>query len=240
MAHLDQAGAENPYAPPGVRDDVDFSTKSPTKGIDLSRENPFLTIWTRPRATIRGIIETDPTYRVIALTSASGIVGALNNAAQRNAGDRLPLSAILGMAIVLGPIGGLIGLYIGAWFVGLSGRWLGGRADSEEVRAALAWSAAPTLVVIPIWIIQLAVFGHEMFTSATPSVEANPALYILVITTAVAEFALAIWSFVILLKTLGEVQGFSAWRALGSMLLITLIILIPFIILVIVVLSLSR
>jgi Yip1 domain len=240
MGPLDQAGEENPYAPPSVRDDVDFSTKSPTKGIDLSRENPFLTIWTRPRATIRGIVETDATYRVLALTSASGIVGALNNAAQRNAGDRLPISAILGMAIVLGPIGGIIGLYVGAWFVGLSGRWLGGRADSEDIRAALAWSAVPTLVVIPIWIVQLAVFGHEMFTSEMPSVEANPMLYVVVIATGVAEFVLAIWSLVILLKTLGEVQGFSAWRALGSMLLITLIVLIPFIVLAIVVLSLSR
>jgi hypothetical protein len=240
MGPLDQAGAENPYAPPGVREDVDFSTRSPTKGIDLSRENPFLTIWTRPRATIRAIVDTDPTYRVLALTSASGIVGALNNAAQRNAGDRLPVSAILGMAIVVGPIGGLIGLYVGAWFLGLSGRWLGGRADSEDIRSALAWSAVPTLVVIPIWIIQLAVFGHEMFTSAMPSVEANPLLYIVVIATAVAETVLAIWSFVIVLKTLGEVQGFSAWRAFGSMLLITLIILIPLVVLAIVLFSLSR
>jgi hypothetical protein len=240
MDPLDENRAVNPYAPPRAQIKFAPTGVPPTVGIDLATENPFFTIWTRPRATIRGIVDTKPNYLVIPLALANGILGALNNAAQRNAGDRVPDAAILRLALTLGPIGGLIGLYVGAWALGLSCRWLGGRANSTAVRAALGWSAVPTLATIPIWILQLAVFRHEMFTTEMPSVDANPALFALVIATGCLEFVLAIWSFVILLKTLGEVQGFSAWKALGAILLITLIVLIPIIILVVIAVSLSR
>jgi hypothetical protein len=171
---------------------------------------------------------------------ASGIVQTLNNAAQRSAGDQLPLSVILGLAVVLGPIGGLISLYIGAWFVGLSCRWLGGRADSSEVRAAMAWCSVPTLATIPIWLVQLGVFGHEMFTTLMPSVDANPLLSVVMLVTGVVEVVLGIWSFIMLLKALGEVERFSAWRALGSLLILVLIIAVPILLLVMAVVSQSR
>jgi hypothetical protein len=240
MDPFDETAGVNPYAPPRIQIDLPPTGIPPTVGIDLSSENPFFMIWIKPRATIRGIVDTNPNYLVIPLALANGILGALNNAAQRNAGDRLPDATILGLAFTLGPIGGLIGLYVGAWALGLSCRWLGGRVDSTAVRAAVAWSAVPTLATIPIWILQLAIFRHEMFTTEMPSVDANPSLFALVIATGCIEFVLAIWSFVILLKTVGEVQGFSAWRALGAVLLITLIVLIPIVILVVIAIFLSR
>ncbi len=236
MGASEQTEPANPYEPTGILEDVPAKAKSPTRGIDLSRENPLLTTWTRPRATIRGIVHTDPTLWVTPLALASGIVQTLNNATQRNAGDTLPLGAILGMALVLGPIGGLLSLYIGAFFVGLSCRWLGGRADSTEVRAALAWCSVPTLATIPIWLLQLGIFGREMFTTEMPSVAANPLLSILVLAIGIIEVVLGIWSFVILLKMLGEVEGFSAWKALGALLLLMLAIIVPIVILAVVVL----
>jgi hypothetical protein len=239
MATGGRTGPENPYEPTGILEDVPAKAKSPTQGIDLSRENPFLTTWTRPRATIRGIVHTDPTLWVTPLALASGIVQTLNNATQRNAGDTLPLGAILGLALVLGPIGGLLSLYIGAFFVGLSCRWLGGRANSTEVRAALAWCSVPTLATIPIWLLQLGIFGREMFTTEMPSVAANPLLSILVLAIGIIEVVLGIWSFVILLKMLGEVEGFSAWKALGALLLLMLAIIVPIVILVVAIIAFS-
>jgi len=237
MDPLDRVGPVNPYEPPRTQHELDPTAIYRTEGIDLSKENPFFTIWTRPRATIRGIVNINPAYLVILLTIASGIVQALNDAVRINAGDNLSLQAVLVTALVRGSIGGLIFLYVGAWFVGLSSSWLGGRADSGEVRAAMAWSSVPIVATIPIWLIQLAVAGREMFTTEMPNVVANPALSVFMIVTTVIEVLLAIWSFVLFLKTLGEVQGFSAWRALASLFLIMVIVLVPIVLLVT---SLSR
>ena len=227
MANTDSYDELDPYAAPKADLTRPVAGRSATRGIDLATENPFLTIWTRPRATIRGILDQNPTYLVIPLAMAGGVVQALDRATQRNAGDALPLGAILGMALVAGSIGGLIGLYIGGALTGWAGRLLGGRGTGEEVRAALAWAEVPVLATIPIWIIQLALIGKEMFTSETPNLEANPALGLVLMATGVIEIVLGIWALVIMFKCVGEAHGFSAWKALGSMLLLVLIIAVP-------------
>ncbi len=46
-----------------------------------------------------------------------------------------------------------------------------------------------------------------------------------------------LWSFVVVLKCVGEVQGFSAWRALGAMFLAGLLIVVPLILFVVLILA---
>ena len=107
----------NPYRPPTNEDMIDKAKATHTEGIDLAAESPFLTIWTRPRATIRAIVDTNPFLHVALLAMVGGVVQTVDRAVQRNAGDTLSLPAILGLAVLFGPIGGLIGLFVGGWFV---------------------------------------------------------------------------------------------------------------------------
>ena len=213
------------------------SSGNPTKGIDLSTENPFWTIWLNPRATIRGIVSTNPAFRVLPIAIVGGILEALqleSLAFQLKSlvfvGDHLNILSILLIALVLGPPLGLIFLYAGAWIVAMSCRMLGGQADSREVRSALAWSSVPLLATIPIWIIRLVLLGSELFTFYKPHLTAHPALAYFVAATVVPELVLSIWWLVVTVKALGEVQRFSAWKALGSMLLL----LTPLIILIVI------
>jgi hypothetical protein len=224
MVSDDQFGEFNPYAAPRVQDVVAKSSAAETNEIDLSVDNPFITIWTRPRATIRAIVKTDPYPHVVRLAILGGIVQTLNNASQRNAGDRLPLAAILAIAVLLGPVGGFLSLFVGGWFISLTGRWLGGRARPDQLRAVVAWSYVPVLATIPIWIIQLGLLGRELFTRETPTIDANPTLGFILLATGILKALLGFWSFVILLKGVGEVQGFSAWKALTSLVLIGLVV----------------
>ncbi len=152
----DSIGHDNPYAPPKATAGTIQQSRLATDGIDLSRENPFLTIWTRPRATIRGIVDTDPSLHVTPLAMIGGVLQALNRASMRNAGDQLSTPTILIGALVGGSIGGLLGLYVGGWFLRITGRWLGGQAEPEQVRSAIAWSGVPVLATIPIWVIGIA------------------------------------------------------------------------------------
>jgi Yip1 domain len=204
---------------------------SQTTGIDLSRENPYLTIWMRPRATIRGIVNKNPSFRVLPIASAGGILQAVQVAVLFLAGDQLSVSMILVLCVVLGPSLGLILLYLGAWIVELSCRMLGGQADSREVRAALAWSSVPFLATFPLWLIRIALIGKELFTFEKPRLLSQPTVAYLLAATAVPEAVLSIWWLVVTLKALAEVQRFSAWRALGSMLLL----LAPFVVLIVIV-----
>jgi Yip1 domain len=226
MANVDPIDEMNPYAAPKAdlrREDVG---RSKTRGIDLSVENPFLTIWTRPRATIRGILNTNPTYLVLPLAMAGGVIQALGRAAQMHAGDQLPLARILIMAVLLGLIFGLIGIDIGGALISWAGRRLGGHGSSEELRAAIAWSQVPALATILIWFLQIDLIGREMFTSKKPVLDRSPGLGLVLMITGVITIILSIWAFFTMLKCIGEAHGFSAWRAWGLLILIGLPILL--------------
>jgi hypothetical protein len=189
--------------------------------------SPFLSIWVKPRETIRRIVDTDPTQHVVLLAMLAGIGQALDRASSRNTGDSLPLVAILAVCIIAGPIGGIISLYLSGALFRWTGSWLGGQASSEEVRAAIAWSSVPTIFILPLWIPELLIFGEELFTSSTPRMEANPLLAIILLGFLLIEIVVGVWAFVVLLQSLGEVHRFSAWKAFGAVILGILVVLVP-------------
>jgi len=191
--------------------------------------SPFISIWVKPRATIREIVDTDPTKYVLLLSALSGVSQALDNASRQNAGDSLPLIVIFITCFLLGPIGGIISLYIGGAIFRWSGSWFGGRATSEEVRAAIAWSSVPAIIIsLPVWVILLLLYGQENFTRATPRMDANPTLALFIsLPLLFATITAGIWSLVLLIKCVGEVHRFSAWNALAAIILGPLVFIIP-------------
>ncbi|MCA9938385.1 MAG: YIP1 family protein [Anaerolineales bacterium] len=186
--------------------------------------NPWVSIWTKPRETIRWIVDTDPTRHVILLAALTGIAQSLNRAANRNMGDSLTVLALLGIAVFIGPIGGVISIHIMGALLRWSGSLLGGQATSEEVRAAIAWSSVPIIWALLLWIPEYALFRKELFTSATPRIDANPLLALLLLGFALIETIIAIWALVVLMQCVGEVHGFSAWKASGATLILALLV----------------
>lgn len=189
--------------------------------------SPLLSIWLKPRETIRRIVETNPTKYVIPLAMLAGIGQSLDRASSRSTGDAIPIVAILALASIAGSIGGLLMLYVGgAIYRWASGR-LGGQASPEEIRAALAWSNVPIIAALPLTFLQAFLLGSGMVTSVTAAWDSDPLLARFILGSSIVELVAAIWTFVLLLQTLSEVQRFSVWRALVSMLLLFVVSLVP-------------
>lgn len=197
--------------------------------------NPWLTIWLDPRGTIRRIVEHDPKQLVLLLASLSGMSQTLNSAAQRSIGDDLALPYILASVIIGGPISGLIGLYLGSWLLKLTGGWVGGRADALRIRTAIAWGSVPTVWGLVLWIALVLVFRQELFASASPLRDSSVALTAFYMLASAAQIVIGIWAVVVFLHCLGQVQGFSAWRALGNVAAAVAIVIVPIVILVLLV-----
>jgi Yip1 domain len=193
--------------------------------------SPYLTIWTAPRATIRQIVDRNPHYRVIFLvvlgTEVAVAGGFLTGvpAASNELGTSLSPETmqyiwrlVLAAALVVGPLFAILSLYASAALMRWAGGVLGGAATSVEVRAAIAWSSIPSIAAAVINAVGLgagvisAPMQPQKFEGLrTVTAQFNAFSIVLVI--------LAIWGTVIWLKCLGEVHGFSAWRALGASLL---------------------
>ena len=178
--------------------------------------SPWLSIWIWPRKTIRQIVDADPRYGVTLLAILAGFGQALDEASSGDMGDTLSLPAIFVLCAILGPIGGLISLYFAAALWRWTGSWLGGKASSQEVRAAIAWSSVPNIWAMLLWVPYLAICREEMFTSAMPRTEASLLLLLLLLGLGLVEIVISLWAFIVLLKCLAEVHRFSAWRALAA------------------------
>ena len=110
---------------------------------------PFFTIWTEPRATIRRIVDTDPTRNVIALAAIGPAVSALANQWSKALGNNANLSVLwpiwVALSVAFAAVLGVVSLYISGVILKWSGGLLGGVASRVEVRAALAWGQIPAI-----------------------------------------------------------------------------------------------
>jgi hypothetical protein len=190
--------------------------------------NPWLSIWTRPRATMRQILDTNPRAWVHPLAILGGIAELLFAPvpAARPLLDVSPATMLI-LKCLAGVTLGLIGLYLGSCVVWLAGRWLGGLGHFVEVRAASAWPNVLSLWGALLWLPMLAYLGTEAFRMNSEPMLDDPVGMMLVAPAQFLGLVIAIWKFIVILKCLGEAHRFSAWRALGAALLGGLLLLIP-------------
>ncbi|MFN2272712.1 MAG: Yip1 family protein, partial [Anaerolineae bacterium] len=214
-----------------------------------SLPSPWLTMWTNPRETIRRVVYYDPKRDVLLLAALQGFVSffggmlyiflllvLISNDYVGAPGtwesdlSNLPsmsftaLAIALGICATIGPISGLIGLYLYGWLFRVTGRWLGGNAYPIEVRAAIAWSAVPQIWGTILQALKLVLIVYVLYANAINYYISSSALLATLGISLLVESIIGIWSLVVLIKSLGEVHSFSAWKALGAVLLAMVIV----------------
>ena len=196
--------------------------------------NPWFSMWTKPRATMQQIIEHDPKHMVMILVMISGFSNVLDRASMRSLGESHDWPYIMLMAAVAGPIAGLVGLYVFSALLVWTGKWLDGKAPIEHIQSAIAWSSVPIIWNLLLLPPALLLFGQELFTDDMPIISGNSGLLAAFMVYCLIEVVIGIWSVVIFLKCLGQVQQFSAWKALGNALMAILVVVIPIVLLIMV------
>jgi hypothetical protein len=181
--------------------------------------HPWATIWTRPRATIRRIVDTDVRNQVTFLAILSGALIWLERRwSSPSPAPAFPMLVVI--AVIVGAILGIVELYINGALLKWAGSALGGVATYAEVRAALAWSRVPIIVAVGIGVLAI-LFGTDgpVLGGSEEMTTSDASLLLL-------HGFLVLWGFIVMLKCVGEVHRFSAWRALGSLLLIGAVIVL--------------
>lgn len=202
--------------------------------------NPWRSIWLHPRDTVRHLVQTNPDHLILVLAALAGVAQMLDRAAGRSLGDTVSFPMILGLALVFGPLFGILTLYVSSILIAWTGGWIGGSAPSRHIRTAMAWAGVPVVAGLVLWVVAIPVLGDETFTTAMPRVEASLGLALFMMAWGLALFVLGVWSLILLFKSVGEVQGFSAWKAMGNVLLSGLVIVLPLVALGLVLVVLTR
>lgn len=185
-------------------------------------------MWRKPRATIQQIVDTDPRHMVLVLAALAGIFQSLDRAIDNERAATVELPMIFLLSAVIGSIGGIITLYISSSLIRFTGKLFSGKGSALNLRAALAWANVPTIWALLLMILAAVVFGKELFTGEVQAHEWSLTSSISYAVFGLSIMILGIWSFILMLKSIGQVQGFSAWMALANVILAFLIVFIPF------------
>ena len=190
--------------------------------------NPWFSIWLSPRATIKQTLTHPPSpYFLILLAGLYGITYAIGKAASRGIADHHSLGIILASCFILGPISSILWIYVYGFVIRLTGQWLDGKASYRSTITAISYAYIPAIWALPLMLSQFALLGPPYFYSELPNYLSDEGLLLLSSgLMGIAEAILCLWGFFSFIFVLSEVQSFSAWRALGNILLAAMLILI--------------
>ncbi|MBD3373922.1 hypothetical protein GF406_02705 [candidate division KSB1 bacterium] len=187
-------------------------------------------MWFRPRVVIRTLLENSPQYRMTFLIVFGGMAQALSNSANQNLGDWISTGQLILICLLVGPLGGLVSLYLMAWVIQQVSQRMGGKANTAELRTAIAWSWVPLVTVLPLWIPRLILFKDELFKSKTPMIDSITTLSHLYDISVFIDQAVAIWSMVLLYAAVSEANQFSIFKGVASVLISSILIALPLLI----------
>ncbi|CAM3112732.1 Yip1 family protein [Filibacter tadaridae] len=201
--------------------------------IEEKQLNPWLTIWVRPRETVRYAINTKPMKFAVILALLAGIPQMLDGATSNNLGDSISLPTIFILALIMGPLLGLLSWWIGSGISYIVGTWIGGSGGFDELKMATAISKIPYLLVSLIWLVDIAILGGGMFTE---EYDFSRTQIIWLFISGFVAIVTGIWTFVITIFAIAEAHRFSAWKSLLTMfipfvaiVLVLSVFIVPFI-----------
>lgn len=146
-------------------------------------------------------------------------------------GNALGVIGIFIIAAIFSPIYGYVSFFLWSGFVYWVGKWFKGQGSFREVRCSYAWSCVPILINIPLWIIVAIFFGNQLFMNTLSASALPKAAVFLLFAILIAKVAVAIWSLIIFLNALAEVQKYSMVRSIFNVIVAALILGVIFFIL---------
>lgn len=184
--------------------------------------NPWLTMWSQPRSTIRALIHNRPTYRIYFLSAIFALQSFFFYLNWWSLGYSSSTYLLLTLGVVFSPLIGLVWLYFTSFVFYLTGRLLKGEAPALHLRTALAWSRVPTTLTLLMWLILIFTDPETVFIQDAATGPSS--IFVNLIT-----FILGLWSLVLLIQSLREIQHFSILRSILNILLAWLICTFAFV-----------
>lgn len=176
--------------------------------------NPWLSMWTKPKATIRKIIEFNPNYRLFLLAAIYGFVSLVSSSQSFSLGQTINFFTVLFLCLIVSPLWGYVIFSISSFFIYFTGKWLKGAAKYKEVRACIAWSNVPMIGNVILWVFLLLIFKQDLLNDFPGSYPITSPQRGALFAILLAQMILSIWVIVLYINSLAEVQMFSVGKAI--------------------------
>lgn len=200
-------------------------TTETSESIQLTDKEIFTQIWTSPRKVFKYIIESGYEKYSYNLIILAGIIRAFNNSMDKSLGDKIPLWGVIAISIVLGGLIGWIFFEAYAWGISKTGKWLKGISDKKGILRIMSYSIIPVIPTIFLIVIQILIYGNEMYKSDGDITSGGLTANILFYSSIVLQIVLSIWTLVLFVIGISEIQKFSIGKAILNILIPALIVM---------------
>lgn len=175
---------------------------------------PLRDVWLRPRRVFREMALRPIGGADFLLAAAQGVAAWLALSRAQNAGATGSVAEIFYKALLVGSLGGIASLFLMGTIYGRLAARNAGTATRNQVFHVMAYGGVPLAASLLLWVFTAVLFGAATFEPVPhPAVDAFAA--ILLQMQFIAYVLLAIWSVLIQIMGLSEIQGVSVRRALG-------------------------
>jgi hypothetical protein len=186
---------------------------------NISANQLFTKIWTSPRAVFRFITEHHYDRHVTLLLLLAGIVRAFDRATSKSLGDHFPTATLIALCIIMGGLFGYLINYIYASLISWTGKWVDGKGDTRSILRVIAYAMVPSILSLLFLIPQIAVYGSEQFKAEGDIYSGTVLENVIFYVSLAIEFTLSLYSIVLCVIGVSEVQRISIGKAIINMLL---------------------
>jgi hypothetical protein len=175
---------------------------------------PLHDVWLRPRRVFRELASRPVGITDYLLGAAQGIAGWLALSRAQNAGAHFGVLEIFGEALMIGSVAGVASLFLmGAIYTRLASR-AGKVSARNQVIHVLAYGEVPVVASLLIWALTALLTGAVAFEQ-DPRTEVEGFVALLLHAQFFSYVLLMVWSVVIQVMGLSEIQGLSIRKAFG-------------------------
>ena len=180
--------------------------------------NPFLSVWLHPKKTARYVIEHKTIVYALTLVILGYIASGFSAFIDTALYPDFSYVWIFLITITLGPILGLIMIFITSGIVFLIGKLLKGTGSFWDVFKAYSLSSIPAIFTGPFYILWMYVSPESFFFEDGISAIAVIVSIIMIVTS--------IWSVVIIVAAVAEAHQFSIIRSIISLIVPAILLFI--------------
>jgi len=148
------------------------------------------------------------------LAAAQGMGNFLALFRHQGAGAHMSVEEILAKSFVYGAVAGMVSVYLMAIIYGRLGVRAGGKSTTEQVIHILAYGGVPMAASVAIWVLTALLAGEPAFVE-TPRADLEAFLALLLHVQFISYVLLLIWSVVLQVMGLSEIQGLATRKAFG-------------------------
>lgn len=205
----------------------------------ISDKKIFLKLLSSPREVFSFLNFYKYDKNVNLLLILAGITSTFNRASTKNMGDNLPLWGVIITCIIVGIIFGWITYYIYAALINWTGKWLKGQGTTNAILRVLSYAVIPSITSMVLLIPQMVIYGNDIFRSDGDISSGGIASNIFFYTSLLLEFGLSIWSVILCVIAISEVQKLSIAKAVLNLALPAIVIMTPIFLLILIIYGLS-